>query len=134
MDELNRIIEALREWGRGQKEPFAHYGICGNLAHIRTLSKATIYSLRGKAFCNLLDEAFSSWPNYSGNRAFPIHDPEAPSNPFAARPIYYAHETLSLWEDSPYGNLRRELCLHLADWLEANKPKILPLFEEKPHD
>ena len=124
MDELNRIIKTLREWGSGQKEPLVYYGICGNLVHICTLSRATAE--------NLIREAFRSWPKFSGYQEYPVPDPKALFNFSAARRIYYAYE--NLWEDSPYGNLRRELCLHVADWLEMNKSKVLPLFEEKFHD
>ena len=124
MDELNQIIKSLRAWGSGQESPLTHYGICGNLKHSRRLSEAAVtYLLRG---------AFLDWPNYPWNPSYPIPDPEALSDPDAARRIYYSHK--DLWDDSPYGNLRRELCLHIADWLEANKSKVLPLFEEKFHD
>lgn len=124
MDELNRIIKALREWGSGQEPLFDSIGLCGNLVHLCDLPGAVID--------DLLPEAFRSWPNYSGNLGYPVPDPEAPSSKAAAYKIYYDRH--DLWEDSPYGNLRRELCLHVADWLEANKSKVLPLFEEKFHD
>ena len=125
MDELSQIIKSLRAWGSGQEEPlFSHYGLCRNLVHRCGLSEAAID--------DLLDEAFRSWPNYSGNRRYPVPDPEAPSSKDAASKIYYDRN--HLWDDSPYGNLRRELCLHVADWLEANKSKVLPFFEEKFHD
>lgn len=120
MDELNWIIRALRCWGRWQKAPLPSYGICGNLP----LSYAAVGDLLG--------EAFRSWPNYSGNQAYPVPDPKAPSDKAAASIIYESRR--DLWDYSPYGKLRRELCLHVADWLEANKSKVLPLFEEKFHD
>ena len=124
MDKLNQSIKTLREWGHGQKKPIAYFGICGNLVHMRALPEAAIYTSLG--------EAFLSWPKYSGNRGYPIPDPEASSDLGAACGIFYSHP--NLWEDSPYGNLRRELCLHIADWLEANKAKVLPLFEGNFHD
>ena len=125
MDELNRIIEALRAWGSGQEKPLlSYYGLCGNLIRLCGLSEAEID--------DLIDEAFRSWPNYSGKREYPIPGPEASSDTWTAYKIYYGHP--NLWDDSPYGDLRRELCLHIADWLEANKSKILPFFEEKFHD
>ena len=120
MDELNRIIKALRAWGSGQKKPLVYVGICGNLP------------LSCAAIDDLLSEAFRSWPNYSGDPRYPVPDPEAPSDKAAANRIYESRR--DLWDDSPYGNLRRELCLHVADWLEANKSKVLPFFEEKLHD
>ena len=123
MDELNRIIKTLRAWGSGQEPLFDSYGLCANLVHLCGLSEAAIDDLLNGAFC--------SWPKYSGCRAYPIPDPEAPSSKAAAYEIYY---TQNLWDDSPYGNLRRELCLHVADWLEANKSEVLPLFKEKFHD
>ena len=123
--ELNQISKAIRAWGSGQEKPLlSYYGLCGNLVQLCGLSRAAID--------DLLDEAFRSWPSYSGSREYPVPDPEAPSNKAAAYRIYYTHD--NLWEDSPYGNLRRELCLHTADWLEANKSKVLSLFEEKFHD
>ena len=123
--ELNQISKALRAWGNGQeKPPLSYYGLCANLVHLSALSEAVIK--------DLLDEAFPRWPIYSGSREYPVPDPEAPSNKAAAYRIYYNHD--NLWDDSPYGNLRRELCLHVADWLEANKSKVLPFFEEKFHD
>lgn len=124
MDELSRIIKTLRAWGSGQEKPLDYYGLCGNLVHLCGLPEAITDDLLGGAF--------RSWPNYSGSREFPVPAPEAPSDKAAACGIYYNHD--NLWEDSPYGNLRRELCLHVADWLEANKSKVLPLFEEKFHD
>ena len=124
MDELNQTIKALRAWGSGQEKPSVSYGLCRNLADLEILSDA--------ALDNLLREAFRSWPKYSGNRGYPVPDPEVPSDQAAACRIYYSLE--NRWEDSPYGNLRRNLCLHVADWLEANKSKVLPLFEEKFHD
>ena len=120
MAELSQIIKSLRAWGSGQETPLTDYGICGNLP------------LSYVAIDDLLGEAFRSWPNYSGNREYPVPDPEALSDPAAARGIYNSCE--DLWDDSPYGDLRRELCLYVADWLEANRSKVLPLFEEKFHD
>ena len=124
MDKLNRIIKTLRAWGHGQEKPIFNSGICGNLVHLCGLYGAVVYSSLG--------EAFLSWPKYSGNRGYPIPDPEASSDPEAACETFYGRP--DLWDDSPYGNLRRELCLHLADWLEANKAKVLPFFEENFHD
>lgn len=125
MDELNRIIKTLRAWGSGQeKPPFDSSGLCVNLVHLCDLPGAVID--------DLFQEAFHSWPSYSGNWLYPVPDPEAPSSKVAADRIYYDRH--DLWDDSPYGNLRRELCLHVADWLEANKSKVLPFFEENFHD
>ena len=124
MDKPNQIIKTLRAWGSGQEKPSVSYGLCRNLADLGILSDA--------ALDNLLREAFRSWPKYSGSQEYPVPNPEAPSDLAAAYRIYYNHD--NLWEDSPYGNLRRELCLHVADWLEANKSKVLPFFEEKFHD
>ena len=124
MDKLNQTIKALRAWGSGQEKPLVYYGICGNLVHLCGLYKAVAYGPLG--------EAFLSWPKYSGHRGYPIPDPEASSDLGAACGIFYGRP--DLWDDSPYGNLRRELCLHVADWLEANKAKVLPFFEEKFHD
>ena len=125
MDELSQIIKSLRAWGSGQEKPLlSYYGLCGNLVHLCDLSEAAID--------DLIDGAFRSWPNYSGTREYPVPDPEAPSSKAAAYKIYY--DRRDLWDDSPYGNLRRELCLHVADWLETNKSKVLPLLEEKFHD
>ena len=124
MDELNRIIKALREWGSGQEPPLDSYGLCANLVHLCGLGQAAID--------DLIDGAFRSWPNYSGNWGYPVPDPEAPSSKAAAHKIY--DDRHDLWDDSPYGDLRRELCLHVANWLEANKSKVLPLFKEKFHD
>ena len=124
MDKLNQTIKTLRAWGSGQEKPLLNYGICGNLVHLCGLYEAVVYSSLG--------EAFLSWPKYSGNQEYPIPDPEASSDIGAAYGIFYGR--FDLWDDSPYGNLRRELCLHVADWLEANKAKVLPFFEEKFHD
>ena len=124
MDKLNQTIKALRAWGSGQERPFVSCGICGNLVHLCGLPEAVVYSSLG--------EAFLSWPKYSGNRGYPIPDPEAFSDIGAACRIFYGRS--DFWEDSPYGDLRRELCLHTADWLEANRSIVLPFFEEKFHD
>ena len=124
MDELNRIIKTLREWGSGQETPFDYVGLCRNLQ--------ILWNLPDAQADDLLQEAFRSWSHYSGSRKYPVPAPEAPFDKVAASSIYY--NTQNLWDDSPYGNLRRELCLHIADWLESNKSKVLPLFKEKFHD
>lgn len=127
MDELNRIIKPLRGWGSGQEPPFDFYGLCMNLR--------TLWNLSDAQSDDLLQEAFRSWSHYSGNWEYPVPDPEAPFDEVAAHKIYSDRsDRHDLWDDSPYGNLRRELCLHTADWLEANKSKVLLLFEEKFHD
>lgn len=65
---------------------------------------------------DLVYSAADSWKHFSGNPAFPIPDPcgkEEPSSQYCRAP--------DMWSpSSPYGALRRDLCRHVAKYLEAN--------------
>ncbi len=55
-----------------------------------------------------LEEAFRTWPEFSGDVEFPITPPDSRS----AKRAYCS--TKYLWGDDGYGEARRRLCLHVA--------------------
>ena len=118
---LLRVIELLESWAEAQLQPPDKWsGICVNLARLPELFPADWEAL--------VAEAAKTWPEWSGDPRYPVPHPDL--LPEAA---YTAKWEVPKWSGE-YGESRRRLCQHVADWLEANKSKVLPLFEEKFHD
>ena len=106
--ELFRVIKLLESWAEGQlnpPEPF--YGICTNLAYSCKLLAA------GDA--GLVAAAAKSWPEFSGDAEYPVpHEHVSPESAYT--------ETFDVpkWDNDAYGQARRRLCQHIADWIRAN--------------
>ena len=110
------FVEALREWSEeeGGDHPVAYEGICDRLYVFG-------YEL-GVDYSDDIVSAFAQdWEKYSGNDAFPVPDPRA-VGPGACGLFY---DTVYLWGDTEYGDLRRELCASLADSLEEHMEELI---------
>ena len=109
MDErLKRAVEILESWAEGQLDPpYRDTGICFNLAWRLRLHTWTSEEL--------IARATKSWPEYSGNRRFPVpHEHLSPESASTAQ------REVPKWGDDAYGQARRRLCQHVADWIRAN--------------
>ena len=108
MDErLGRAAEILESWAEGQLTPTLPYsGICDNL---RLQGR---YRSKG---VELVSKAAQSWPEFSGDVNYPVpHEHVSPES------AYTAWCDVPKWGDDAYGQARRRLCQHIADWIRAN--------------
>lgn len=98
------IVDLLTEWGQGDYRhlPIHVAGVCINLRQV----------LRKEGFeigMKELRPLWTSWPHYSGNEDFPIPFPNNKMTPGEAY-----RKLRNLWNESKYGDLRRDLCRYLA--------------------
>lgn len=109
MDErLESIAEILESWADGQLlPPVSHSGICRNLRLQFPAYPSTIVKLVAKAA--------QSWLGFSGDVKYPVpHEHVSPES------AYTAQREVPKWGDDAYGQARRRLCQHVADWIRAN--------------
>ena len=114
MDErLESIAEILESWAEGQLIPPSPYvGICYNIRPQLPAYPSTI----GK----LVPKAAQSWPEFSGDVFYPVpHEHVSPES------AYTAQFDVPKWGDDAYGQARRRLCQHVADWIRENPEKAL---------
>ncbi len=114
MDEkLERIAEILESWAEGQLlPPEQDFGICGNLMWIPGRP------LTGEE--ELVARAAQSWPEFSGDVRYPVpHEHVSPES------AYTAQLDVPKWGDDAYGQARRRLCQHVANWIRENPEKAL---------
>ena len=109
MDErLESIAEILESWAEGQLIPAdCDAGICYNL---RLQFPAYPSDIMG-----LVPSAVQSWAEFSGDVRYPVqHERVSPES------AYTACLAVTKWGDDAYGQARRRLCQHVADWIRAN--------------
>ena len=81
--------------------PLRYSGICTNLEKIANID--VDYFLK---------PCFRTWEHFSGNKAFPVPDPE--SDEYSAVEVYCTTHTDDMWNpEHPYGSLRLDLLEHL---------------------
>lgn len=109
MDErLESVAEILESWAEGQLIPPRPYdGICDNLMQQFPAYRSSIMGLVARAA--------TSWPEFSGDVFYPVPHEHVP--PESA---YTAKYDVPKWGDDAYGQARRRLCQHVADWIRAN--------------
>ena len=113
-DQVQQAILILTQWGNGDYSslPYHGAGICLNL-------KTALRIPGHKAIIPYLRPFFRNWPHFSGDNSYPIKDP---INYCSAYSIYHSYE--DLWPKNAYGDLRRDLCLHLADGFAEQLQRI----------
>ena len=105
--ELLRVIDILESWAEDQIPPIDKFsGICLNLAQL-------------PGFClsdweALVSEAAKTWPEYSGHPRYPVPHPD-----LLPESAYTAKWEVEKWSGE-YGESRRRLCQHVADWIRKN--------------
>ena len=105
--EVLRAIELLEAWAEDQlAPPDKYHGICFNLAWLPEL-----FSIEWEA---LVTEAAKTWPEYSGNPRYPVPHPD-----LLPESAYTAKWEVPKWSGE-YGESRRRLCQHVADWIREN--------------
>lgn len=96
-----KVVNHLRLLGKGKILPEnIRCGICSEILH--------------KEGLNLYAFDFSLWPKFSGDLHFPIPGCKG----INSEEYYYFEYKTDKWGDNQYGDLRRELCLWLADYFE----------------
>ena len=107
-ERLESIAEILESWAEGQlNPPDTYYGICANLAYD--------FKLLAAGYDGLVAVAAKSWPEFSGDAEYPVpHEHVSPES------AYTAKYDIPKWGDDAYGQARRRLCQHVADWIRAN--------------
>lgn len=109
MDErLESIAEILESWAEWQLDPLKpDVGICSNLS--RELQVPYLGAEK------LVTSAAKSWSEFSGDVFYPV-----PHEHVSPEPAYSATYDVPKWGDDAYGQARRRLCQHVADWIRAN--------------
>ena len=106
--ELFRVIELLESWAGDQLPPPDKWsGICINLI--------LIPKLHMPGWGALVAEAAKTWPENSGNPRYPVPHPD-----LLPESAYTAKWEVEKW-DGEYGESRRRLCQHVADWVRENR-------------
>ena len=106
-EQLEYIAEILESWAEGQLTPMLpDRGICGNL---------TLQTRYRSKSAELVSEAAQSWPEFSGDVNYPV-----PHEHISPESAYTAKDAAPKWGDDAYGQARRRLCQHVADWIRAN--------------
>ena len=107
-DRLESIVEILEAWAEGQLiPPMPYEGICYNL---RLQFPAYPSDIMG-----LVPSAMQSWPEFSGDVRYPVPHPD-----LLPESAYTAKWEVGKW-DGEYGESRRRLCQHVADWIRENR-------------
>ena len=114
---LERAVEILESWAEGQLlPPLPYSGICGNL---------TLQFQYCGDIIELVSNAAQSWTEFSGNVLYPVpHEHVSPES------AYTAKYDVPKWGDDAYGQARRRLCQHVADWIRANPEAAAELLPE----
>ena len=112
-EQLERIAEVLESWAEGQLiPPHPYAGICYNLAQW--------FYPPARTSEELVACAAKSWPEFSGDVRHPVpHEYVSPES------AYTAEYDVPKWGDDAYGQARRRLCQHVADWIRENPEKAL---------
>jgi len=113
MDErLESIAEILESWAEGQLTQLLPYdGICRNLGLQFPAYRSNIMKL--------VIRATTSWPEFSGDVFYPV-----PHEHVSSESAYTATFDIPKWGDDAYGQARRRLCQHVADWIRANSEDV----------
>ena len=111
-EQLERIAEVLESWAEWQLDPLEpDVGICSNLG----MELQVPYLGAEK----LVTSAAKSWPEFSGDVHYPVpHEHVSPES------AYGAGFDVPKWGDDAYGQARRRLCQHIADWVRANSEDV----------
>ena len=112
-EKLERVAEILESWAEGQLlPPEQDFGIGGNLMRIP-----------GSPLTDgeeLVARAAQSWSEFSGGVGYPVpHEHVSPESAYTA--VLVVHK----WGDDAYGQARRRLCQHVADWIRENPEEAL---------
>ena len=101
--QVRTAILTLRDLAKFDSIPERrNVGICGNLR---------LHALDITPWDAVVAEAAAYWEEFSGDFDFPVPHDELEAE--------LAYDIESLWEGA-YGDSRRRLCLHVAQWLEDN--------------
>ena len=105
--ELLKAIDLLEAWAGDRRPPPDKYaGICVNLIEHPQLPTADWEAL--------VAQAAKTWPEWSGDPRYPVPHPD-----LLPESAYTAKWEVEKWSGE-YGESRRRLCQHVADWIRKN--------------
>lgn len=105
--ELLQVIDVLEAWAGNQLQPQDKaFGICYNLARVPELPITDCEEL--------VVEAAKTWPEYSGYPYYPVPHMDLPP-----KSAYITTGEGEKWSGA-YGESRRRLCQHVANWVREN--------------
>ena len=105
---INDAINYLKNLGLGCTPSEPKYGICSNL---KTFLDSRVNMLITRDILYKVYNLSCTWERYSGDDSYPVPDPEG------GDPEDKYNITCNKWTGC-YGDLRRELCLYLAEELQ----------------
>ncbi len=114
MHQFKQMAEWLEKVGKGEivfaeNDADSAFGICSNAATLYT-DEWVCFKHRGS---KLYNQAVKSWEHFTGDYAYPIPDTRGILTPEDA------YSMLEKWS-GVYGDLRMDLCLHLAKVISDN--------------
>ena len=116
MNKHQPVIDHLRKLASGEAKPKKPN--CGLCCEIYDFTQPLNYSY--SEFSLRIMDSYKSWPKWSGDSNYPIAS-QISKNKCAAGPAYYAADADEMWFAGKYAEDRKELCLHIADYLENLK-------------
>lgn len=124
MQELINWFEGLAD---GSIKPFnVDYGICYQIDEVYENYMTDELISKWDGLINLYD-IYGSWDKFSGRHCYPVPAPECEDGVEGvtcpeAMYDYYSYNDLNMWEGD-YGDLRKDLCRHIAKEIE----KLIPV-------
>lgn len=118
IDTMQEFVEWLEGLADGSIQPFdEECGLCYQIEEV--YDGYMTYDFKDK-WDDLIeiDDIYESWDKFSGIQGYPVPAPNNEEGILCPKDIYtsYAHNDLSKWEGA-YGDLRKELCQHVANEL-----------------
>lgn len=108
MTTAKRLLKCLQE------KPVETEGICNMLHH-----NQQPYDWKEKDEESLLlKKLFKQWPLFSGDELYPVPHPNCVGRVNHSRAEGAFHSATNLWDDSPYGNLRKQLHAFCVEQLQ----------------
>lgn len=111
---VGALINHLVDLATGVSDPEnPEHGVCKEVSNFITGK-----DLSASEFDKIIEtmyESFPSWKHFSKCRSFPV--PPADSHHKTAHQAYCSSVASMMWGNGAYGQLRRDLCLHIAKYL-----------------
>lgn len=102
IENVNEVIEYLEYLADGGDPYSSDRGLCVHLG-----------CMFGDEYWDIPSLYCKSWEHYSGIISYPVPAPDGG----CPKEVFWRRPRENNWGDNPYGNLRRDLCRHIAKCL-----------------
>lgn len=119
IDSLVGLVNWFEGLSDGTIEPFMReYGICAQMEIVYRDCMADDFMKYCQSSIDI-NKIYRSWDKFSGSTYYPVPVPESEYGYYCPDTIfdYYFEMEFDMWEGD-YGNLRKELCSHIANELK----------------